>query len=82
MAPVAAALAAAALFALGLFQGCSSSSRVTAGPCIEARVGGKAACLGPGKRCSARHERIYRSYGLTCREGVLRQRSYIGPANP
>jgi hypothetical protein len=80
MAPPAAALAAAALFALGLFHGCSSSSRVTS--CIEARVGGKLVCLRPGERCNPRYEQTYRSFGLTCPTGILREHNYIGPANP
>jgi hypothetical protein len=44
--------------------------------------GGKVVCLKPGERCRSSHERIYRSYGLTCRKGILRERTYIGPANP
>jgi hypothetical protein len=82
MAPPAAALATVALAAAGLFHGCSPSPRVTVRPCIEARVGGKPACLAPGKRCAARYERVYRSYALTCRKGVLRGRNYIAPPNP
>jgi hypothetical protein len=49
---------------------------------MRARVGGKVVCLKPGVKCSARYERVYRSYGLTCRKGVLRERNFIGPANP
>jgi hypothetical protein len=43
---------------------------------------GKVVCVKPGERCRARYERIYRSYGLTCRKGALRERNFIGPANP
>ena len=49
---------------------------------MRAKVGGKVVCLRPGERCSSRYERIYRSYGLTCRKGFLRERNFIGPANP
>ena len=50
--------------------------------CIRAKVGGKVVCLRPGERCESRHERIYRSYGLTCRNGVLRERNFVAPPNP
>jgi hypothetical protein len=49
---------------------------------MRAKVGGKVVCLRPRERCSSRYERIYRSYGLTCRKGTLRERNYIGPATP
>jgi len=79
------AQAAAALGALLLaatFPGCSTTVHQTATACTRAKVGGKVVCLRPRERCAARYERVYRSYGLTCRKGVLRERNYIGPANP
>jgi hypothetical protein len=76
------AAAFGALLLASLFPGCSTTVHRSATACMRAKVGGKVVCLAPGKRCSARHERVYRSYGLTCRKGVLRERSYIGPANP
>jgi hypothetical protein len=71
-----------ALLLAATFPGCSTTVHQTVTPCRRAKVGGKIVCLAPGRRCSARYERVYRSYGLTCRKGVLRERSYIGPANP
>jgi hypothetical protein len=76
-----AALAAIAFLAAG-FPGCSSYSEQHIAPCSRAKVGGKVVCLGPGQPCRARYERVYRSYGLTCKEERLRERNYIGPANP
>jgi hypothetical protein len=75
---------AAAVVALAatIFPGCSSSIQRTQVACARAKVGGKIVCLKPHERCRARYERIYRSYGLTCKESVLRERNYIGPANP
>jgi len=81
MAPPAAAVLAAALFGAA-FPGCSTSVHQTVTACTQARIGGKLVCLRPGERCQSSHERIYRSYGLTCRKGILRERNYIGPANP
>jgi hypothetical protein len=80
--PYAAALFAATAVLATSFPGCSSYSEQHVAPCTRANVGGKVVCLGPGQRCSSRHERIYRSYALTCKQGVLRERNYIGPANP
>jgi hypothetical protein len=84
MAPPAAALAATVLSALAAssFPGCSTSVHQTVTACTRAKVGGKVVCLRPRERCHARYERIYRSYGLTCRRGILRGRNYMGPANP
>jgi hypothetical protein len=75
---------AAAFVALAatIFPGCSSSVHRTELACARAKIGGKIVCLRPQGRCQARYERIYRSYGLTCKAGALRERSYIGPANP
>ena len=81
MAPPAAAVLAAALFG-AVFPGCSTSVHQTVTACTQARIGGKLVCLRPGERCRSSHERIYRSYALTCRKGILRERNYIGPANP
>jgi hypothetical protein len=80
VAPQAALVALAGL--LAVFPGCSTSGHSSAAACARARVGGKVVCLKPGVKCSARSERVYRSYGLTCKGTRLRQRSYIGPANP
>jgi len=80
MAPFAAALAGTAL--LAAFPGCSTTVHQSVRACTEAKIGGKLVCLRPGERCTARHERIYRSYALTCKKGVLRNRNYIGPATP
>lgn len=78
----AAVLAAIAFLAAG-FPGCSTTTvHQSVRACAEVKVGGKLACLGPGRPCRQRYERIYRSYALTCRKGVLRGRNYIGPANP
>jgi hypothetical protein len=82
MAPPAAALAATAALLAATFPGCTSYSEQHLTACSRAKIAGKVVCLRPGERCSSRHERIYRSYALTCRKGVLRQRNYIGPANP
>jgi hypothetical protein len=84
MAPPAAAFAATfvSAFAAGFFPGCSPSLHQTVNSCIRAKVGGKVVCLRPGERCESRHERIYRSYGLTCRNGVLRERNFVAPPNP
>jgi hypothetical protein len=68
--------------AAGIFPGCSSSVHETQTACARAKVGGKIVCLRAQERCRSRYERIYRSYGLTCRKGVLRERSFIAPANP
>ena len=78
--PYAAALATVAF--LAAFPGCSSYSEQHSTACSRAKVGGQIVCLGPGRPCQARHERVYRSYGLTCKDERLRQRNYIGPANP
>jgi hypothetical protein len=80
LAPQAALIVLAGL--LAAFPGCSSSVHSSTAACARARVGGTVVCVRPGERCSARYERIYRSYGLTCRKGVLRERNFIGPANP
>jgi hypothetical protein len=76
-----AALLVAALL-IGAFPGCTSSRHASKTACQQARIEGKTMCLRPRERCDRRYERIYRSYGLTCRKGVLRERTYIGPANP
>jgi hypothetical protein len=75
----AAALAASLLV---VFPGCSTRAHSSQTACTKARIGGKVVCLRPGERCQARHERIYRSYGLSCRKGVLRERNFIAPPNP
>ena len=81
---VAAALAAVLVSALAatIFPGCSSSVQRTQTACARARIAGRVDCLRPQERCERRYERVYRSYGLTCKDGRLRERSYIGPANP
>jgi hypothetical protein len=78
----AAAAALLSVLVVGAFPGCSQSVHKTVKACIQAKVGGKVVCLRPGERCQSRHERIYRSYGLTCRIGILRERNFVGPANP
>jgi hypothetical protein len=80
MAPPAALFAATLL--LAAFPGCTSSRHSSKAACSQARIEGKTVCLRPRERCHRRYERIYRSYGLTCRKGILRERNYIGPANP
>jgi hypothetical protein len=75
------ALAATALLA-ATFPGCSTTMHSSKVACAQARVGGEVVCLKPGQRCNPKHERIYRSYALTCKRGALRERNYIGPANP
>jgi hypothetical protein len=81
---VTAALAAVLFSALAatFFPGCSSSAQRTERACAQARIGGRVVCLRPHERCERRYERVYRSYGLTCKDDRLRDRSYIGPANP
>jgi hypothetical protein len=76
--------AASAFFASGFVGSCSreSSRSASGGACTQARVGGRSVCLRKGLVCQRRYERIYRSYALTCRLGRLRERNYIGPANP
>ena len=81
--------AALAFLAAGFVGSCSRESSRSAsghGACAQARVGGRSVCLKQGVACRRRYERVYRSYGLTCRLGAtgnkLRERSYIGPANP
>jgi len=68
------------------FPGCTTSLHSTKAACAQARVAGKTVCLRPHERCDSRYERIYRSYGLTCKRGVdgsrLRERNYVGPPNP
>jgi hypothetical protein len=76
-----------AFLASGFIGSCSRGSSSTgSGGCTRARVGGQAVCLRPGLRCQPSHERVYRSYALTCRHGAdgyrLRERTFIGPANP
>lgn len=82
MAPPAAALAVAASALVAAFPGCTSSLHSTKVACTRAKVGGRLVCLRPGERCQSRHERVYRSYGVTCKDGRLRERSYIGKPNP
>jgi hypothetical protein len=80
MAPLAAAVVALAFLA-ATFHGCSSyQAKPTA--CARARIGEKIVCVKPGLRCNSRYEHAYRSYGLTCRKGILRQHNYVGPPNP
>ena len=78
--------AVAILLGSGFLGSCSGRSSRSAGRCTQARVGGKATCLRAGQRCKPGHERVYRSYGLTCKPGAggyrLRERNFIGPANP
>ena len=76
-----AVLAAIAVLAAG-FPGCSTTVHQSVRACIEAQIGGKIVCVRPGERCTARYERIYRTYAVTCKDGVLRERNYIGPATP
>jgi hypothetical protein len=70
----------------GFLGSCSKTGSRSAGACAQARVGGKVTCLRPGERCKPGHERVYRSYGLTCKPGAgghrLRERTFIAPANP
>jgi hypothetical protein len=80
MAPFAAAVAATAL--LATFPGCSTTVHRSVRACTQAKIGGKVVCLRPGERCRSRYERIYRSYALTCKHGILRDRNFIGPATP
>ena len=80
------------LAALGIMLGsgflgsCSGTSTRSAGGCSKARVGGRVVCLRTGQRCTPGYERVYRSYGLTCKPGAggyrLRERIFLGPANP
>jgi hypothetical protein len=78
--------ALAIMLGSGFFGSCSRSSSRSAGGCSQARVGGKLTCLQTGQRCRPGHERVYRSYGLTCKLDAggyrLRERTFIGPANP
>jgi hypothetical protein len=81
MAPLAALLAALALLAAS-FEGCSRNYQAKPSACARARIGEKTVCVKPGGRCDTRYEHAYRSYGLTCRKGILRQHNYIGTPNP
>jgi len=77
--------AVSTLLAAG-FPGCTTSIHSSKAACTRARIGGRTVCLKPQVRCKPRYERIYRSYGLTCKRGVdgsrLRARNYVGPPNP
>jgi hypothetical protein len=80
-------LAAVSVLLGGGFLGsCSGASSRSAGGCARARVGGRVVCLRAGRACEPGHERVYRSYGLTCKPGAggyrLRERTFIGPPNP
>jgi hypothetical protein len=71
------------LLASGFVWSCSSStSGSRSAACTPARIGGRNVCLKAGVPCRQRYERRYRSYALTCRDGQLRDRPYIGPPNP
>lgn len=82
------ALAAVSILIGGGFLGSCTrgSSSSGGGACERARVGGKLTCLRTGLACDPRHERVYRSYGLTCKRGAdgyrLRERTFIGKPNP
>jgi hypothetical protein len=85
--PLLALSAVSVLLGSGFIGSCSRGSPSTgAGGCARARIGGKLTCLRPGVACGPRHERVYRSYGLTCKRGPegyrLRERTFIGKANP
>jgi hypothetical protein len=85
--PLLALSAVSVLLGSGFIGSCSrGSSSSGAGGCERARVGGKLTCLRPGLACGPRHERVYRSYGLTCKAGPdgyrLRERTFIGKPNP
>ena len=77
--------ALAALLASGFTWSCAESSTSSA-RCAHARIGQRTVCLKPNVRCERSHERIYRSYGLTCvlhADGYrLKQRSFVAPPNP
>ena len=76
----------AILLGSGFLGSCSGTSSRSAGACVQARVGGRLTCLETGQRCKPGHERVYRSYGLTCKPRAggyrLRERTFIAPANP
>jgi hypothetical protein len=79
--------ALAALLASGFTWSCAgSSTSSSSAPCVRARIGQRTVCLKPNVRCERSHERIYRSYGLTCAlrdDGYrLKQRSFVAPPNP
>jgi hypothetical protein len=82
------ALAVVSILIGGGFLGSCSrgSSSSGTGGCARARVGGKLTCLRTGLACAPHHERVYRSYGLTCKRGPegyrLRERTFIGKPNP
>lgn len=79
-------LAVLSALAMGSTWSCSQTSFQSGTHCVQARVGGKDVCLKPNVRCERSHERVYRSYGLTCvlqGNGFrLQQRNYIAPPNP
>jgi hypothetical protein len=75
------------LIGCGFIGSCSRGSPSTGGGgCARARVGGKLTCLRTGQACKPGHDRVYRSYGLTCKRGPegyrLRERTFIGKPNP
>jgi hypothetical protein len=78
--------ALAILLGSGFLGSCSGTKSRSAGGCSQARVGGEVTCLRTGERCKPGNERVYRSYGLTCKPGAggyrLRERIFSAPANP
>ena len=82
------ALAAiSAAIAAGFTWSCAGSSpRPSTAQCARARIAGRTVCLKPNVRCERSHERVYRSYGLTCVLGGngyrLQERSFVAPPNP
>jgi hypothetical protein len=74
------------LLCSGFVWSCSGASSRSSGGCAIARIGGRTVCLHAGQACKPGHERVYRSYGLTCKLEAggyrLSERYIIGPANP
>jgi hypothetical protein len=86
LASVLALAALSAVIAAGFTWSCAGTSTGsgTAG-CVRAKIAGRIVCLKPNVRCERSHERIYRSYGLTCvlrDDGFrLKERNFIAPPN-
>jgi hypothetical protein len=87
VASVLALAALSAVIAAGFTWSCAGTSTGSGNAaCARAKIAGRVVCLKPNVHCERSHERVYRSYGLTCvlrDDGFrLEQRNFIAPPNP